>query len=81
MTGAPLIPLTARWVEGGRALEVEVQDPIDTRRPEGESDADYESRVLESATRRMEAYLRELPHELNDQRIRFLLRQPLAGGL
>ncbi len=79
MTGAPLIPLTARWVEGGRALELEVQDPIDTTRRDGENDAGYETRILQSATDRLEAYLRELPHELNDKRLRFLLQQPLFG--
>lgn len=76
MSGAALIPVAARWTGDGRGIEVEVQDPIDTARRAGETDGDYERRVLEATVSRMEAYLRESPHELNRMRLRFLLNQP-----
>jgi len=80
MSGAPLIPVTVRWTESGREIEVEVQEPIDATKGEGESDADYERRVLEAAARRLECYLEELPHELNRMRLQFVLNQPPWGA-
>lgn len=76
LSGAPLIPVTARWSDDGRSIEVEVQDPIDTAKREGEADAAYERRVLEAAAMRLESYLRERPHELNRMRLRYVLNQP-----
>lgn len=76
MTGAPIIPVAARWTEGGRAIEIEVQPDLDVRREAGEAVADYEIRAVQAAADRMDAYLRAHPEEINAKRMRYMIASP-----
>lgn len=80
LSGAPLIPVTPRWTEDGRGIEIEVQEPIETQRRPGEEDEAYEMRILGEAMGRLESYLKERPYELHRMRLQYLLHQPKWNG-
>lgn len=73
LTGAPLLPLVARW-RGGR-IETVMGEPLVPDLPEEEGGADArESALAASAVRWLESYLLDSPGELGLGLLRMLLR-------
>jgi hypothetical protein len=80
LTGAPLVPLVARWRRSG--VEVEVGEPL-AKGPETEPDA-WERALAASAAGWLERYLLESPAELGLGLLRALLSgeiMPESAGL
>lgn len=80
MSGAPILPLAARWDASGRRIVVEVQEAIEAKTAGGESASEAEMRVVRELSARREAYIRRYPASVNRWWIEFMKRQPRDEG-
>jgi hypothetical protein len=76
LTGAPLVPLVARWTDRGQ-VEIVAGDAI-TQEEISLAGGDSETTAARLAARRMEGCLRASPHEIWFCMLRWLLAAPRA---
>ena len=80
MTGAPLVPISARWLGSSGYIEVRVHDPL-PKPPAGTTREAFEDAVMYESARRLEAQLRQHPWELRLDWLRaHAARPPLERG-
>ncbi len=77
LTGAPLVPLAARWCGG--EVEIETGDPLATAAPLAPTPEAWESALAVAAARWLERYLLGSPAEVGLDLLRAFLKTGIAG--
>ena len=77
VTGAPILPATARWESDGR-LAVKLHQPLPC--PVGMHQRAFEDALAADAARWLDAYMRERPCEIWSYTLANLLGAPLGPG-
>jgi hypothetical protein len=78
ITGAPMVPVTARWEPRGQSIRLEAHAPLPTPAPPPEDGPSFEAALAESAARWLERDLRASPEQLWLGSLFELLDAPLA---
>jgi lauroyl/myristoyl acyltransferase len=81
LSGAPIFPVTGRWVGFGRRIDVVLHDPLPRPLEPEDRIAQYESALMTEAARWYEKQVGSHPEQLHADRLRDWLKAPKVQSL
>ena len=79
-TGAPVFPCVSRWDAAHKTLRFIIESPIDYSLGSCLSDAEWETRFLQSCLRRFQQHLKKFPEDMR-QSAMYLIKTPAFSNL
>ena len=79
LTGAPVIPVAARWRCAGRRIDVTVHEPLAVPTTQMRHTTSFEDALMSEAARWFERHLRAYPDVLKAERLHEIAGEPVAS--